>query len=252
MSFTDPIVGGTTLIRDAIHSANYSAGTAGWTINADGTAEFNNVTVRGSLVVASASGAGVTAFGTATTAEIDLQPPTGTFPYGPARLFTELIGTSPQLTVTGPTVGGAINATGGSLQMRADVATKKPIVTLTGDQIILGANVPLSTITVKAPFTEFQHDMIVDGQFFAGNRVTGNVSITPSAVNVPTSTVVTFNTPLTGTQFTCQVSANSTVPGTQVTGVSYTGLSATGVTLWLTRSNPGLTPTNLSYTVEGF
>lgn len=51
MPFTDPILGsGGTLIREAIKSPDYDQGVAGWTINADGSAEFNNVVVRGDLV----------------------------------------------------------------------------------------------------------------------------------------------------------------------------------------------------------
>lgn len=48
MPFSNPIVGGTTLIRPAIHSPDYEPGVAGWTINKDGTAEFNDVVFRGS------------------------------------------------------------------------------------------------------------------------------------------------------------------------------------------------------------
>ena len=48
MTFSNPIVGGTTLIRPAIHSPDYVAGTSGWSINKDGTAEFNDVVFRGS------------------------------------------------------------------------------------------------------------------------------------------------------------------------------------------------------------
>lgn len=49
MTFSNPIVGGTTLIRPAIHSPDYVAGVSGWTINKDGTAEFNDVVIRGEL-----------------------------------------------------------------------------------------------------------------------------------------------------------------------------------------------------------
>lgn len=50
MSFANPILGGdSNLIRQAIKSPNYAAATDGWTINKDGTAEFNNATVRGSV-----------------------------------------------------------------------------------------------------------------------------------------------------------------------------------------------------------
>lgn len=45
----DPLVGGTILRRAAIASPNYVAGSAGWTINQDGSAEFNNLAVRGSF-----------------------------------------------------------------------------------------------------------------------------------------------------------------------------------------------------------
>ena len=41
------------LIREAIKSPNYAAGSAGWSINKDGSAEFNNVTIRGTLFATS-------------------------------------------------------------------------------------------------------------------------------------------------------------------------------------------------------
>lgn len=61
MGFQDPIVGGIALRIPAIRSPNFVAGSQGWTINIDGSAEFNNLTVRGSFVgtdyVINASGA---------------------------------------------------------------------------------------------------------------------------------------------------------------------------------------------------
>jgi hypothetical protein len=53
MPFGDPPVGGNTLIRPAIHSPNYVAGVSGWSINRDGSAEFNNATFRGNVIVKS-------------------------------------------------------------------------------------------------------------------------------------------------------------------------------------------------------
>lgn len=50
MPFRDPIVAGTTLIRPAIQSPNFVHGVSGWTINRDGSAEFNNVIVRGTVI----------------------------------------------------------------------------------------------------------------------------------------------------------------------------------------------------------
>jgi hypothetical protein len=40
----------------SIASANYSAGVQGWTINSDGTAEFNNTSIRGSVQISGSSG----------------------------------------------------------------------------------------------------------------------------------------------------------------------------------------------------
>jgi hypothetical protein len=49
MTFRDPILGGNVLVRTAMQSANYAAGSAGWRIGRDGTVEFNSGTFRGSL-----------------------------------------------------------------------------------------------------------------------------------------------------------------------------------------------------------
>jgi hypothetical protein len=51
--FSNPIIGGGgALVYPSIHSPNYAAGLAGWTINKDGSAEFNNATVRGTITAA--------------------------------------------------------------------------------------------------------------------------------------------------------------------------------------------------------
>lgn len=47
--FGNPIVGGTALRIPAIQSPNYDPGVAGWIISIDGSAEFNNLTVRGTF-----------------------------------------------------------------------------------------------------------------------------------------------------------------------------------------------------------
>jgi hypothetical protein len=96
MGFTNDIIGGAAaLIRAAIRSPNYVAGVSGWSINKDGSAEFNNMTIRGvfngtdfiinstgeffysgtpangNLLVAIASVAGVDSFGNSYHAGID-------------------------------------------------------------------------------------------------------------------------------------------------------------------------------------
>lgn len=50
MAFSNPITGGQgALVRPAIKSPNYVPGVTGWTINRDGSAEFNDVVIRGEL-----------------------------------------------------------------------------------------------------------------------------------------------------------------------------------------------------------
>ncbi|NUR38806.1 MAG: hypothetical protein HOV73_01800 [Streptomyces sp.] len=49
MEFQDELAGGIFLIRPALRSPDYVAGVSGWTINVDGSAEFNDVVIRGDL-----------------------------------------------------------------------------------------------------------------------------------------------------------------------------------------------------------
>lgn len=49
MQFQDDLAAGIVLVRPALRSPGYVAGSAGWTVNLDGSAEFNDVTVRGTL-----------------------------------------------------------------------------------------------------------------------------------------------------------------------------------------------------------
>lgn len=53
MPFANPILAGTTLVREAIRSPNFAAGVSGWSIDKTGAAEFNKATIRGSLRVTS-------------------------------------------------------------------------------------------------------------------------------------------------------------------------------------------------------
>lgn len=62
MGFGNAIVAGFTLVRQAIQSANYVAGVAGWMVSRDGNAEFNDVTMRGELLVEDPDGSYVRVF----------------------------------------------------------------------------------------------------------------------------------------------------------------------------------------------
>jgi hypothetical protein len=49
MAFTDPIIAGEELTRQALKSDNYIPGVSGWRIARDGAAEFDNLGIRGAL-----------------------------------------------------------------------------------------------------------------------------------------------------------------------------------------------------------
>lgn len=49
IEFENPLTAGTVLVREQIQSQNYVEGSSGWVIKANGDAEFNSVTIRGSV-----------------------------------------------------------------------------------------------------------------------------------------------------------------------------------------------------------
>lgn len=56
MPFENSITGGQgSLVRPSIKSPNFVSGSTGWSINRDGTAEFNGVTVRGDFEIGNAT-----------------------------------------------------------------------------------------------------------------------------------------------------------------------------------------------------
>lgn len=64
MTFSNPIVAGEELVRSAIRSPDFAAGVAGWIIRRDGSAEFNDVTARGSLLAGTPGGTRIEITGT--------------------------------------------------------------------------------------------------------------------------------------------------------------------------------------------
>jgi hypothetical protein len=93
-------------------------------------------------------------------------------------------------------------------------------------------------------------DMVVDvdGLLKPRNFLWGRVTITPSAANTPTSLTVT-GLHLRGKTFRGLASAVTTVPGTQVLGVSCSSVTAASATFCVTRTNT--TPTVIDYLLIG-
>jgi hypothetical protein len=61
--FSNPITGGQgALVRPAIKSPDFLTAVRGWTINKDGSAEFNNVVVRGTVDISFSNGSEIRAY----------------------------------------------------------------------------------------------------------------------------------------------------------------------------------------------
>jgi hypothetical protein len=72
MAFRNQPIAGQYLVRPALQSPNYVAGSAGWTVNRDGTAELNSVNLRGSLSIGSTGSQHAILANTATGDPIDV------------------------------------------------------------------------------------------------------------------------------------------------------------------------------------
>lgn len=132
----DPVVGSTILRRPAIQSPNFVTGTSGWTINSDGSAEFNNLSLRGTFngtdYVINASGAFFySAAPAANNLVYSITPAAGTDPFGNIYL-------SGATSYSGPTAmqsnAGTISMYSGSLAAGWGTATAQ--ILLSGAGII--------------------------------------------------------------------------------------------------------------------
>lgn len=143
----NPIVGGVILRRPAIQSPNYVAGTTGWAIFADGTAEFNNVTVRGNAVVNGTDGSFVELTTQAGAAVLELSPAT-----------TSTTWSSPGLMYANAVTGGA-----------GDIIIQSPTPSPGGisvGTILIRSNDSLnhgSLVQLAAPGTNGQVDLEANG-----------------------------------------------------------------------------------------
>jgi hypothetical protein len=106
-----------------------------------------------------------------------------------------------------------------------------------------------STFAGNAPYVYMQAEsggpcnLDVSGVLSAGSLAFGQVSITPSAANAPTSINVT-GLSVQGATFLGYAVASTAAPGSQVTGASATSVTSTGLTVWVTRTNTTATFVN--------
>lgn len=116
MQFQDELAGGVVLIRPALQSPDYVAGASGWAIKIDGSAEFNNITIRGDgtsdpvvvgdsnspqVIIRTSAGNGLIVFPTNRPIELDAAT------VGSAVIDPGAANERAELQLTGPTVDGA-------------------------------------------------------------------------------------------------------------------------------------------------
>jgi len=89
MEFGNPVIGLEELIRSAIRSKNFLTGVSGWRIARDGSAEFNNVIIRGGIIISGSAlyYSGAPAFGSL-VASISAAASTDVFGNGYLQGFT--------------------------------------------------------------------------------------------------------------------------------------------------------------------
>lgn len=111
MQFANPLADGIYLVRASLRSPNYLTGLTGWTINNDGTAEFNDALFRGDLIVGTPPSSWISINNDpefpdfpAPFAKIDFHTASGGIETAPARIYADSdVGTGvPILSLASP------------------------------------------------------------------------------------------------------------------------------------------------------
>lgn len=231
--FNNPVVGALNLIRRAIRSPNYQAGAEGWSINQDGSAEFNDGTFRVSLTI------------------------------GPDGMPQVIIGQDPTKGFINFPTGDPSEATPGSIYSVIDAFGLGVLAlflqgpTQTGDStpiaigLTSGGGISPPELVVgddDGPFLNLDvNSLAYTGVLDVKSLAYGFTSITPVA-NAPTSKTIT-GLNVAGTAWLGYATANTTVIGSQVQGVAISGATGTGLLVWVYRTNN--TATFVNYQVVG-
>lgn len=260
MEFQDEVAAGVVLVRPAIQSPDYVPGVSGWAIMIDGSAEFNDVTIRGGTVV---SGVGLYYDGTPAAGNLFLSiaAAAGTDEFGNdyskgvtvydtsgSRIRLATGGGSALEELTPPTVAGVtwaagtLSASTGSrlgtntpataLQSPYNTATvSRASITLYGNPEASNGDV-LNEIFMSTARAWITGALNVVGSATVGNRDSGRVSAVFAAVtqvDVPVVFAKTFpNTP----RVVATLSQSPSLPaGSNALVVKVFNLSTTGCTL---------------------
>lgn len=146
LRWSDPIASNDgSLVFPAIKSPNFTTGVIGWEITREGSAEFNNITVRGIFEAVSPSGSNVIVSADAASATVSMQPPTfGGETFSPGTLKTTSGATGTLMLIEGPGEITPTNIVGGELVLGADNTIPGSIAQIVADQISLFGVVTLT------------------------------------------------------------------------------------------------------------
>lgn len=176
MAFSNPIIGGNgNLVREQIKSPDYVAGVSGWIIRKDGTAEFNDIIVRGELYVTDPDGSYIRAYdenpGSGVVIEFGLPTDVG-LTRTPGYIHNDL-DPEPGLEIVSPTVNGTPTARIGLI---ADTTDDISVIELsaTNLQFISENNVTITTDTLHVEATTGDGDVVIDGNV----NIAGNLTVT--------------------------------------------------------------------------
>lgn len=220
MTFSNPVVGGENgeLIRRSIQSPDYVAGVSGWTINRDGSAEFNNVTIRldlttGSIVVGPDTGPQVVIRISGGTGLIQFPTNSGD-EATPASIQSDALTDESVLTIESAFMGGSATSSKLDLYSGDDTVAIEPFV-------VLGAygTAGNSILNLTGPYAYMDAPT-----FFVGNEIVASddnpdantpIRVVSGRVNTGTNTVtlVAGDTEITNTAATSTYLVN---------GVAYT------------------------------
>lgn len=248
MPFTDPIVAGSTLVRQAIKSPNYVAGTAGWIVDRDGSAEFSDAVVRGTFeagggtVVVTSAGVLITVGSTAiavnsTGFAIDT---TGTdVSVTSSGLTIDTAGTDVSVTSSGLVIdAGAtdvlVNSTGFSFTNGSVTVTANS----TGFHVVSGAT------TVEITASQFRvtngtttYTISASGATFTSGSTTVSTNATGFHVVTGATTVESTTTGFRVTNGSVTFTVNVADGFKVVNGTMTSSLTATGMVMTNTSTN---------------
>ena len=174
------------LVVPALQSPNFAPGVEGWRIGKDGSAEFNDVVMRGELDVEGSDGSYVRALAQGGHADVMLQPQTVPgFTWTPALLTADVDPGNvsvdiPALTIRSPGGSGLIEPPA-EIFMLGPGELDQNAIHLRANSVQITQGTSPTPVNVNIDGTLFAKDTTIDGVLDAGNIEGGIESISFTA-----------------------------------------------------------------------